>query len=154
MSDIHPEHRPLTSEDDLLDLRLRAVFRLWQETKVEGCGPASFDLLALPEVIDRCIIASVADPSEPEEAVFTFAGADLNVLEGREMTGLRLSSFASYPRALALMSQAVQEARPLVLGPHQVRNDRFSYMTIEHMCLPLSSDGKSVTGFVYALIAE
>ncbi len=137
-------------ESDVTLPGLRDVYRLWRTSKGDALYPASVDLLAMPEMINSSIIFDLKDPGDPLNAKVSFVGTSMSKGAGFELTGRRLKGLVEAPNIQRMVIAAATRAEPLVLGPIPVHFKPHSFLNVQHMSLPLSSDGKTLTRILYA----
>lgn len=144
------EIRLIASAADLTHPGLKEVFTLWQGEKGEGVGPARLDLLSVPEMIDKFVTFDVPESGRIEDAVISFAGANLNKELGIELTGRSVAENDRYLGTQKLLRHVLERGVPLAVGPRRVGYEPESYLFVEHVCMPLSKDGAHVSGLFYA----
>jgi hypothetical protein len=135
---------------------MQAIFAYWDGLRGDRFAPTlkEFDLLEIPsEILPNCI---VVDYLTDEDAFkFRFFGSEVAIRHGEEMTGRNPLDFkwSSFGEALEKEYRAfIKRMQPehLVFG---FENKNGSHELHKVLRLPLSEDGKSVSGFVVILIA-
>ena len=140
--------------EDISEPILRQCYVLWNETRGGSIGPPNIDLLAVPEATDFTGIVLLKPDGNLDEATSGFIGQSFVRREKDQVpTGLPVSIFKKkYPNSYRMWEACYEAPRPIVLGPHDSAFGGHDYLSMVHICLPLSKDGATVDKLFYAAI--
>lgn len=143
--------RLVSVPSDIEDSGLRNLYGLWEETRTGTLGPADLDQLDFPDVTPRCTKYTLASGQPTDEAIITYEGAELVRTTGEDITGARLGDLERYVNSRRLILFCGDNKTAVMAGPESVALKQNNFLRIEHICLPLSKDGESLSGFLYAV---
>lgn len=144
-------HSHVKSADALLGERGRALYAVWRQRAGERLAPSRADLT--PSVLRRLLpwiwTADVIDGGRDFQ--LRIAGDRCVQFLGDHVTRKRLSQLpqsAFFIVLKTLFAHCSSEARPLALGPMPSAHVGKEHWEIEIAALPLSDDGKTVSGLI------
>lgn len=144
------EHRVIGGEQDLEHPGLRSVYCAWDTARKGAIGPPAVDLLNVPDMISHCMVLRLEDGQSPGEAVVRYVGSEFRRVTGFEMTGMSVAGMVAYPTTAAFLVDGLSRGVPLVCGPRQGDNLARNFVVLTQVCLPLSEDGRTVDGALFA----
>jgi hypothetical protein len=134
---------PLTSE------KLIGIHKIWRELAAGTVGPKREDITParLRGAMPWTFVVDLADG----DFKFRFAGERIIQFMGRRLQGTQLSEHLGTPFFDGMhnfFSRVVQMKVPQAYGPGPVTYPGKEHMEMEVMVLPLSDDGRSVSGLL------
>ncbi len=139
----------LKDESRIQDRDLKAAYLCWQQAKGDERFPGGFDLLKVPSVVDHCAWIEILPELDLDHAVLRFAGTSLVLRNRGELVGKPLVEFQKYPNTYKIISLCGLDPRPMWGEPHRAEVDAHDHLTNEHLCLPISKDGKNISDLLY-----
>lgn len=151
MADKNQGPQVILAPDDIDDADLRSFYQLWKTTCGSGIGADDMDFLEFPSLVPRCIKLVLKAGDSIDDAAVVFEGDSMVKTFGVDITGQRVSQLKRFVTAERLVRTCYKEKAAVKSGPERVIFERNSYMSVEHVCCPISDDGTNVSGLVYAV---
>ncbi|NNG04651.1 MAG: PAS domain-containing protein [Inquilinus sp.] len=141
------------SASQLIEPVLSRLFAYWDGKRGDGKFPrrAAIDPVEIPSLLPHLFLIDVQ--RDPFDLVFRLAGTAVAANNGGDITGLRLLELANSaaPDLYRQAVRAVRLGRPiLVCGP--ARNRAGAFRSVDHLMLPLATDGDRVGMLIGAAI--
>ncbi len=139
------------SELRLTSDKLIGVHKIWRELAGTGLGPKREDIT--PARLRSAIAWTFLVDAGADDFKFRFAGDRIIQFMGMRLQGSLLSQHRGTPffdGMHGFFSRCAATATPLVHGPAKATYPGKEHLEMEVMVLPLSDDGKAVSGLLGA----
>jgi len=150
-----PSPSPFKQAPDLVNERLVQTHRVWRELACARFAPERREIAPAPFkfVLSNMFMVEVVEHGA--DFRLALAGDTVNRFLGFEFKpGKLLSEVSRSPfqeRSLLFFRRCVETRAPVGLGPVRTLHDQRSYFDNEAIILPLSDDGRTVTGILGAI---
>ena len=148
-----PSQRIVETADAITSERLKSLFAYWTRLRGGRFAPPRSELkpAQMREQLGWLWLMDVVDGGH--DFRFRMGGDRVIQFFGRRLAGTTLralqpASPAFYGRFFDLVSLATNNGKPVLGGPTQTAYEPRAFLEVEALILPLSDDGKMVTGLL------
>ena len=141
----------LSDQDDLTNINLRELYRVWDGARGDLPGPTVLDIIAVPAMTPLVAIARMEGGQTPDNAIVIYVGSEIVKTAVIDPTGMRVSELKSFPNMYRLVVRCIETRTAMKVGPTKVANERNEFMSVELICLPLFEDAATLSGLVYGV---